>query len=170
MSRFNRGMRVIVAACTLGFIATTNAAGIDACKLISADQASRILNSKITAHTMDTSAAGPDAGSMCNYAGKRSGSGFMLIAAHIKYTDAAQEVASRQKEALEDIPPGLTKPGFTSVKGLGDAAYLATTSAYFQLHVLAHGSVIVINRNTAATTKAVEQTKELARAALARLK
>ena len=170
MNRFNRSMRAIVAVCTLGYMATTNAAGLDACKLISADQASTILGSKITAHSMDTSAAGPNAGSMCRYAGKGSGSGFMLIVAHLKYTDAAKEVASRQREALSDNPPGLPTPRFTAVKGLGDAAYLATTSAYLQLHVLTHGNVIVINRNTAASTSAVQQTKKLARAALARLK
>lgn len=169
MNRFYRGVRAIAVTWSLGYIATTNAAGLDACKLISADQASAILGSKITAHSMDTSAAGPNAGSMCRYAGRGSGSGFMLIAAHLKYTDAAKEVASRQKEALSDNPPGLPKPRFTAVKGLGDAAYLATTSAYFQLHVLAHGNVIVINRNTAVSTRAVQQTKELARAALARL-
>lgn len=170
MTGLYRGMRAIVAICTLGFVATCQAAGLGACKLISADQASKILGRKVSAHAMDTSASRRNAGSMCRYAGKGIGSGFMLIAGHVDYTDAVKEVARRQREALSDVPPGLPKPSFTRVAGLGDAAYLAEASGYFQLHVLAHGSVIVINRNMAAGAKAVEQAKEIARAALARLK
>jgi len=94
----------------------------------------------------------------------------MLIAARVRYSDAATEVARREKEALSDTPPGIPTPRFTNIKGLGDAAYLAKTSAYFQLHVLAHGSVIVINRNVTASAKSVEQTEQLARVALTRLK
>ena len=83
MTGLYRGMRAIVAICTLGFVATCQAAGLGACKLISADQASKILGRKISAHAMDTSASGRNAGSMCRYAGKGIGSGFMLIAGHV---------------------------------------------------------------------------------------
>ena len=88
----------------------------------------------------------------------------------IKHANAATEVARREKEALSDTPPGIPMPSFTNIKGLGDAAYLAKTSAYFQLHVLAHGAVIVINRNVTASAKSVEQAEQLARVALKRLK
>ena len=94
----------------------------------------------------------------------------MLIAGRVNYTNAATEVARRAKEALSDTPPGIPAPSFTNIKGLGDAAYLAKTSACFQLHVLAHSTVIVINRNLAASAKSVEQAEQLARVALTRLK
>ena len=170
MAKLHHYMLAFVAAGTLGFSVTSQAANIDACHLISADEASKIIGTQLTVHAMDTSAAGPNAGSMCSYAGKKYSSDFMLIAGHVDYTDVAKEVASRKKEMLSDIPPGLPVPSFTDVKGLGDAAYLSKTSSYFQLHVLKHGNVIVINRNTAANAQAVEQVKQIARTALMRLK
>jgi hypothetical protein len=145
-------------------------ANIDACQLISAAQASKILGTKITTRAMSPAMAGAGAGSMCHYAGGGIGGGFMLIVAHIQYTNADTEVARREKEATSDTPPGIPTLSFKNVDGLGDAAYLAKTSAYFQLHVLAHGSVIVINRNVVANAKSVKQAKQLARIALARLK
>ncbi len=172
MLKFFRRRIAIVAAIATGFSATCHAAGtnIDACQLISVAQASRILGTTITVHAMDTSAAGPGAGSMCRFGGSGIGDGFMLIAGRVHYTNAAAEVARREKEALSDTPPGIPTPSFTDIKGLGDAAYLAKTSAYFQLHVLAHGAAIVINRNVTASAKSVEQTEQLARVALKRLK
>ena len=163
-----RRIAIAAAAIAAGFAATCHAAGtnIDACQLISAARASKILGTKITPHAVNTSAAG----AMCRFAGSGIGDGFMLIAAHVHYSNAATEVARREKEALSDTPPGIPVPSFSNIKGLGDAAYLAKTSAYFQLHVLAHGSVIVINRNVAASTKSVEQAKQLARVALTQLK
>jgi IMP dehydrogenase/GMP reductase len=168
----NRRIAIVAAALAAGFAATCHAAdtNIDACQLISAAQASRILGTNITVHPMDTSAAGPGAGAMCRYGGSGIGGGFMLIAGRVHYTNAATEVARREKQALSDTPPGIPTPSFTDIKGLGDAAYLAKTSAYFQLNVLAHGTVIVINRNMAASAKSVEQAKQLARVALTRLK
>lgn len=167
-----RRIAIVAAALAAGFASTCHAAGtnIDACQLIGVAQASKILGTKITVHAMDTSAAGPGAGAMCRYGGSGIGGGFMLIAGRVHYTNAATEVARREKEALSDTPPGIPTPSFTNIKGLGDAAYLAKTSAYFQLHVLAHGTVIVINRNVAASAKSVEQSKQLARVALTRLK
>jgi hypothetical protein len=172
MSKFFRHRIAIVAAIAAGFTATCHAAGanIDACQLIGAAQASRILGTTITVHAMDTSAAGSGAGSMCRFGDSGIGGGFMLIAARVHYTNATTEVARREKEARSDTPPGIPTPSFTDIKGLGDAAYLAKTSAYFQLHVLAHGTVIVINRNIAASAKSVEQAEQLARIALTRLK
>jgi len=172
MLKFFRRRIAIVAAVSAGFAAPCHAAGanIDPCQLISAAQASRILGTKITVHAMDTSVAGSGAGSMCRFVGSGMGGGFMLIAARVNYSNATAEVARREKEALSDTPPGIPTPSFTDVKGLGDAAYLAKTSAYFQLHVLAQGAVIVINRNVAASAKSVEQTEQLARIALTHLK
>lgn len=142
---------------------------IDACNLISAKQASHILGSKIKVHPMDSSLAGSNASSMCNFSGKHISDGFMLIAAHIQYTNAASEVKAQQKAAVSSIPPGIPKPSFANVKGIGDAAYLYKTPGTFQLHVLDHGNSIVINRNVTASTKAVNQAEQLARVALKQL-
>ncbi|HXH72449.1 MAG TPA: hypothetical protein VNI58_06525 [Mariprofundaceae bacterium] len=179
MTRLSQSVATIMIVGLTGFIAacqqannTGSSAGnnIDACKLVSADQASSILGTKITVRAIDTSAAGPDAASMCNYAGDSIGSGFMLIAAHIGYSDAAATVASQKKEESSHLPPGIPHPTFSDIKGLGDAAYLYETPGSFQLHVLAHGNAIVINRNTAASADAVEQARQIAQVALQRLK
>ena len=76
----------------------------------------------------------------------------------------------RALEALSDTPSGILAPSFTNIKELGDAAYFAKTSTFFQLHVLAHGTVIVINRNVVASTISVEQARQLAQVALTQLK
>ena len=168
----SRKMALAVAILSLA-IANNSQAGsgkIDACKLISASQASHILSSKIKARTIDTSAAGPNAPSMCSYISRHISDGFMLIAGHIKYSNATREVKAQQKIAASHIPPGIPKPTFANVKGIGDAAYLYKTPGSFQLHVLAHGYSIVINRNIAASTKVISQAKQLARVALKRLK
>lgn len=167
-----RRIAIVLAGITSGFAVTCHAGGtnIDTCQLISAAQASKILGTKITVHAVNTSTAGPGAGMMCRYAGGGIGGGFMLLAARVHYTNAAMEVARREKEALSHIPPGIPTPSFKNISGLGDAAYLAITPAYFQLNVLAHGTAIVINRNVAANTKSVNEAKHLARIALKRLK
>jgi hypothetical protein len=182
MNRFFRHAIAIVAAGSMGLIAacSSNNSGnsasgsadtkINACKLVSAAQAGRILGATITVRAIDSSAAGPHAASMCNYAGQTIGGGFMLIAAHIGYSDAAAEVASQKKQEASDVPPTLPKPSFSDIQGLGDAAYLYKTPGSFQLHVLAHGDAIVINRNTAASAKAVDQAKKIAEIALSNLK
>lgn len=157
-------------ALTLGFVTTCQAAGIDACKLISADEAGNIMGITLTAHSMQAYGSGPIGSSMCRYSGAGIGSGFMLIAGPVNYADPAKEVARQEKEMLSGTPPGLPKPSFVPVKGLGSAAYLAKATGYFQLHVLAHGSAVVINRNAAATSKAVSQAKQIARVVLKRLK
>jgi hypothetical protein len=172
---FNQSPRKISLAVALLCLVITNitvagSGDIDACKLISASQASHILGGEIKAHQMDTSAAGPEAGSMCNYSGKHISDGFMLIAAHIQYSNAASEIKAQQKAAASNIPPGIPKPSFSNVKGIGEAAYLYITPGTFQLHVLDHGISIVINRNVAVNSKTVEQAKQLARVAIEQLK
>jgi len=157
---------VIAMSYTLGCQADSK---IDACRLISDAKASSILGTKITAKPINTSAAGPDSGSMCNYSGSKMSDGFMLIVGRVQYSNAESEVKKRQKEAVSDTPPGIPKPTFDQINHLGDAAYLAKTSVYFQLHVLAHGNVIVINRNVAASKKTVEQAKQIARVVLEHL-
>jgi hypothetical protein len=163
-------LAVAIFCLVIANISQARSGKIDACKLISASQASHILGSKIKARTIDTSAAGPNAASMCGYSSKHINNGFMLIAGHIKYANAANEVKAQQKLAASHTPPGITKPSFASVKGIGDAAYLYKTPGAFQLHVLAHGNSIVINRNVAANTKLISQAKQLARIALKQLK
>jgi len=168
----SRGIVLAVAVLSMALTSISQAASgkIDACKLISASQASNILGTKVKARPIDTSAAGPGAGSMCNYSGKHMSDGFMLIAAHVKYTNAASEVKAQQKTAASSIPPGIPKPSFANVKGIGDAAFLYKTPGTFQLHVLDHGTSIVINRNVTASTKTVDQAKQIAVAVLAHLK
>lgn len=142
----------------------------DACALVPAAAAGKILGAKVAPHPMDTSAAGPGAASMCRYSTGHIGGGFMLLAGRVHYTSAAKEVAERKQEAVADVPPGVPKPVFADVKGLGDAAYLVESSGYFQLHVLDHDTVVVINMNRNADAGAVAQAEKLARVALAHLK
>ena len=170
MNRLSRRAVAALAACAIGFAATCPAAGLDACRLISPARAGRILGTTITLHPVDTSAAGEDAGSMCRYAGKKPGSGFTLIAARIRYGDAADEVARQQNAARANLPPGFPKPSFSNISGLGEAAYLSISSGYFQLHVLSGGNSIVINRNADANAKSVAQARQIAQAVLERIK
>ena len=137
---------------------------------MSATAAGRILGTKVTVKPVDTSAAGPDAASICDYETGTLHGGFMLLAGRIHYTDAAAEVAYQKKTAAGDVPPGMAKPTFTDVKGLGEAAYLLKAAGSFQLHVIAHGTAIVIGMLQNATPTAVTQSKQLARIAYSHLK
>jgi hypothetical protein len=158
---------------TLSFIATASYASsgkIDACKLVSVAAAGKILDTKVTTvKPVDTSAAEPDAASICNYETGRIHGGFILIAGRIRYTDAAAEVAYQEKTASSDVPPGMDyQPTFADIKGLGEAAYIVKARGSFQLHVLAHGTEIVIGMDV--SPKTVAQSKQLARIALGNLK
>jgi hypothetical protein len=143
---------------------------IEACSLISAAEAGKVLGASVTVTPQDTSLAGSSAASICHYRPRQKGGGFMLLAGRVHYTSAAREVAERKREALSDTPPGVGKPTFEDVKGLGDAAYLARSSGFFQLHVLKHGAVVVINMNRAPDGAGVAQAEQLARVALGHLK
>ena len=142
---------------------------IDACKLVSAAEAGQILGVDVTVKPIDTSAAGPDAASLCSYQTGRVGGGFMLLAGRVKYSDAAAEVASRKKKALEDVSAGIPKPEFADVDGLGEAAYLSKIPQSFQLHVLDHGVVIVVTMNREPDDAAVTRSQQVARVALGNL-
>ncbi len=158
---------------TLSFTAAPSYAGsgrIDACTLVSATAAGRILGTRVTVKAVDTSAAGPGAASICDYDTGSLHGGFMLIAGRIHYTNAAAEVAYQKKTAAGDVPPGMAKPTFTDVKGLGEAAYLLKAAGSFQLHVLAHGAGVVISMLQDASPKTLAQSKKLARIALGNLK
>jgi len=166
----NSGTTWFVTAMALLIAMPAYAGGkIDACRLITATQASKILGVKISIKKMNTSAAGPGAASMCSYQGGGVHDGFMLLAGSVKYSNAKQEIKRRQKEAVTDTPSFIPKPHFKSVDGLGDGAYLADMSGTFQLHVLSHGMVIVINRNTKLNDKTIAQAKQLAKEALGSL-
>jgi hypothetical protein len=143
---------------------------IDACKLVSATAAGRILGARVTVKPIHPVGAGPDAASMCDYDTGSLRGGFMLIAGRIQYTDAAAEVAYQEKMATGDVPPGMDQPTFADVKSLGEAAYLLKAGGYFQLHVLAHGTAIVISMLRDTRPKALAQSKKLARIALGNLK
>ncbi len=163
---------VIALGLTLTFAAASYAGSgkIDACKLVSATAAGRVLGTRVTVKAVDTSAAGSGAASICNYNTGSLHGGFMLLAGRIHYTDAAAEVAYQKQTATLDVPPGMAKPSFADVKGLGEAAYLLKARGSFQLHVLAHGTAIVISMLHDASPKALVQSKRLARIALGNLK
>ena len=149
-----------------GSDAASGSGALDACTLIDPVQAGKVLDTTIRVKPVDTSAAGPGAASMCNYQAAQMGDSFMVIAGHIRYSDAARQMAERKREILDGYPSDMAKPLLVDVPGLGDAAVLARSPGYFQLHVLANGKVLVINRNHAADDVAVKQVEELARLAL----
>lgn len=151
--------------------AQADSAPLDACSLINAGQASRILGVKITVHALDTSAAGPNAATMCRYSSGRVSGGFMLLVARLRVADLAHEIASEKREIRSETSKMMkTTPKITDVADLGDAAFLVDTGDFLQLHVFAHGNKLVVNRTVRATKTIIDQTEQLARVALARLK
>ena len=162
----------VIATLVTGAAYAGSGGKIDACTLVSATAAGRILGTRVTVKAVDTSAAGPDAASMCDYETGRIHGGFMLIAGRIHYTNAAAEVAYQKKTATNDVPPpGIDyKPTFVDVKGLGEAAYLLKVHGSFQLHVLNHGTAVIIAMLQNASPKLLAQSEQLARIALGNLK
>lgn len=138
---------------------------IDACKLISAADASRILGVKLKVKKVGNS----DISSMCNYSGGGLHGGFMLIAARLHYKSAKQEVTRQEKAVGSSTPPGLPKPHVEPVSGLGEGAFIYEMGGTFQLHVLSHGASIVIGRNTPRNPTTLSQAEKLARLALKKL-
>lgn len=143
---------------------------IDACKLLTAAEAGKIFGTSVTVKPIDTSAAGPDAASMCDYGTGEIGGGFMLLAGRDAYTDAKSEVANREKEAVSDLPPGIPTPTFEGVDGLGEAAYLAETPESLELHVLDHGVVVVVTMNRKPDASAVKLAEAVGGVALGNLR
>jgi hypothetical protein len=171
MRRDLRPIALTLACALVGLTANAQAAQPDACALIAPAQAGRILGTPVTAHMMDTSLAGPDAASMCRYAAKGGRGSFMLLAARLKVPNLAQEIASEKKQIRdESVKMMKITPKITDISGLGDAAFLVDSGGYMQLHVFANGNKIVVNRNAQATDKVINEIKQLARSALARLK
>lgn len=177
-SVIQRTARAVAFAC-LALAATACSAGQsqgrpDACALIGADAAGKVLGTRVTVKPQDTSLAGPDAASMCHYLTGSARGSFTLLAARIPYKngDAAAELADRKKQILSDWnsgSSGLAKPTFTDVDGLGEAATLLKAQGFFELHVLAHGAVVVITMTRAANAETVAQAEKLARIALGKL-
>lgn len=124
--------------------AAADQATIDACTLVSAGEATKVLGVEVTIKPVDTSGAGPDAASICHYQTNQVGGGFTLLAGRVQYTDPAAEMADRKKAEVSDLPPGIPTPTFSDVTGLGESAYLAETPESVELHVLDHGVVIVV--------------------------
>ncbi len=138
---------------------------------MSATAAGRILGARVTVKAVNPSDTQPGDASICDYDTGSLHGGFMLFAGRIHYTDVAAEVAYQKKTAAGDVPPpGVDyKPTFSDVKGLGEAAYLLKVHGSFQLHMLAHGTAVVISM-MGASPKALAQSKKLARIALGNLK
>jgi|GEM_PF-2031879 len=168
-----RLLAVVVLTLGLAACASENATAdqgkIDACELVSAAEAGEVLGTDVTVKPIDTSAAGPDAASMCSYQTGQIGGGFMLLAGRVPYRDAAAEVADRKKEELSGVPAGIPEPTFTDVTGLGEAAYLAETPESLELHVLDHGAVIVVTLSRKPDTAAETLAEQLARVAVGNL-
>jgi hypothetical protein len=146
-----------------------NGGRINACELVSVGEAQEALGAEVTTKPIDTSAAGPEAASMCSYQTGHVGGGFMLLAGRLQYDDAAAEAANREKEAVSNLPPGIPTPTFKDVSGLGEAAYLAETPESLELHVLDHGSVIVLTMNRKPDGAAESLAERLAGFAIRRL-
>lgn len=152
--------------------ASQNAAGsrIDACSLLSAQQAGAVLGVSVTRKPVDTSAAGPGAASMCNYSSASLPQSYMLLASRLKVSDLAKEVASQKAEISKDMQQNIhMTPKFADVKDVGDAAFLVEFAGTMQLHAFAKQAVIVVNRNVNATPENVAQLENFARAAVAHL-
>ena len=143
---------------------------IDACSLLSAEQAGAVLGVSITRKPVDTSAAGPDAATMCHYSSTSFPQGYMLLASWLKVSDLAKEVESQKSEIRQDMQQHLNvTPKIVGVKDMGDAAFLVEMDGALQLHAFAKGAVIVASRNVNATAENVAQLETFARAALSHL-
>jgi hypothetical protein len=152
--------------------AATEAAGsqIDACSLLSADQAGAVLGASVTRKPIDTSAAGPGASTMCHYASAGSPQGYLLQASWLKVSDLAKEVDSQKAEISKDFQQHLNvTPKIVDVNGMGDAAFLVEMDGALQLHAFAKGAVIVASRNVSATPENLAQLEKFSRAALSHL-
>jgi hypothetical protein len=142
---------------------------IDACTLLSASQAAKILGAEVTSKPVDTSGAGPDAASICHYQTHQVRGGFTLLAGRVQYADPAAEMADRKKAEVSDLPPGIPTPTFSDVTGLGEAAYLAETPESVELHVLDHDAVIVVTLVRKPDPAAEDLAERLGRAAVQNL-
>ena len=137
----------------------------DACTLIPNTTAGKILGATVTIKPIKTYGAPV---SHCMYSTAHSGS-FSLLIGRVHYKNAATELARQKQTAAAGWPPGMAKPTFTDIKGLGEAATLLKGQGFFQLHVLAHDIAVVINMNRHATAANITQAKQLANVALQHL-
>jgi len=145
--------------------AAASAAPRDACALITAEEASKILGSTATATSRSTSSAR----SVCDYV-TQSYESFTLEAIwtgaeeEIKTARSAAKMAAghaggRQDEVVNAVM------GLTKVEGLGDEAYFARrTMSYVR-----KGDVLLVFQNAGLNDPAREHWEALARAALPRL-
>jgi hypothetical protein len=143
---------------------------IDACSLLSAEQAGAALGVSMTQKAVDTSTAGPDAATMCHYSSPSFSQGYMLLASWLKVSDLAKEVDSQKTEIRQDFQKHINvTPKIVDVSDLGDAAFLVEMDGDLQLHAFAKGAVIVVDRNVNATPENIAQVEKFARAALSHL-
>lgn len=143
---------------------------IDACSLLSAKQAGAVLGASVTRKLVDTSAAGPDAATMCHYSSASSPQGYLMLASWLKVSDLAKEVNSQKAEISKSMQQHLNvTPKIVDVKDMGDAAFLVEMDGALQLHAFAKDAVIVVNRNVSASAENVAQLETFARAALSHL-
>lgn len=143
----------------------------DACKVVDLAQAQQVLGAKLTAKSITPSSA-PKGVSMCNYSDGTVHGGFMLLTAPMHPDDLAAEVASEKKSILDSsasADASLPQPKIQDVSGLGDAAFLVTSDAYLQLHVIGHGVKLVFTRTVGPDPTAIANLEKLAKDVLAGL-
>lgn len=143
---------------------------LDACTLIGSQRASAILGTTVTTKQVGPTPAKPSDASQCVYMTGSTNGGFMLIAARTGFKNAQTEARSQMAVAGNDQPPpGIPKIELHGVDGPGEAAYLGTSTAATQLHVLDHGVVLVVNINQPDSPTVQSRLQQLAQAAFEHL-
>ncbi len=160
-------LAVASGACGHGSSGAAGGGLLDACTLIGPQRAAAVLGGTVTVKHVGPTPTKPDDASECFYSAGHPGSGFLLIVARMGFDDAQAEARSQMAVARrEKSPPGMPSIRIQAADGPGQAAYLGTTPAFTQLHVLDHGVSLVVNINQAPTPAVRARARKLAQAAL----
>lgn len=168
---------VLLAAITMGSVACSGPSGagagggpLDACTLIGAQRAGAILGQTVTTKQVGPRPAKASDASECVYSTGSIDGGFMLIAARLGFDDAKAEARSQMATARKDHPPpGIPRTTVRMVDGPGQAAFLGTSSASTELHVLDHGVSLVVSISQPESPAVLARLRKLAEAALEQL-
>ncbi len=144
---------------------------LDACALVSTQEASSAAGTTVTQKALNPPTSSPDRASMCHYGTGKVSEGFMLLAAPLrKGVDRAHEIAAEKQSITADLKSqlGMT-PKIEDLSGLGQAAFVVETPAFVQLHVFAGQAKLVFNMNGADTPRNVALARKLAAVAIGHL-
>lgn len=165
-----RSLCILATLAASGTACSRGGGPLDACTLIGPQRAGAILGTTVTVKHKGPTPRKPDDASLCFYSTGKLGGGFMLIAARIGFRDAQAEARSEMAEARkEGVPPGMPPSKVRAVDGPGQAAWLATIGRSMQLHVLDHGTSLVVSIDQPESPAADGRARKLAEAALAGL-